>query len=102
LNAARLEQQVDRFAVEPLADLAPVPPVIAAAPAPTTPATEAEVDKLILNCAVLNGALEMRPDSLAGMAIIPLQMKMVYRVGKHYGHELDRSHLKEPLGVGLS
>jgi uncharacterized protein (DUF697 family) len=26
-------------------------------------------------------------------------MKMVYRVGKHYGYELDRSHIKELLGV---
>jgi uncharacterized protein (DUF697 family) len=33
------------------------------------------------------------------MAIIPLQMKMVYRVSKHYGHELDRGHIKELLGV---
>jgi hypothetical protein len=24
------------------------------------------------------------------MAIIPLQMKLGYRIGMHYGHELDR------------
>ena len=33
------------------------------------------------------------------MAIIPLQMKMVYRLGKAHGYELDRGHLKELLGV---
>jgi uncharacterized protein (DUF697 family) len=39
------------------------------------------------------------------MAIIPLQMKMVYRIGKAHGFELDRGHIKDFLatvGVGLS
>jgi uncharacterized protein (DUF697 family) len=69
------------------------------------PAAEAEVDRMILNYAILNGALELMPESLATMAIIPLQMKLVYRIGKHHGHELDRGHIKELLaaaGVGLT
>jgi uncharacterized protein (DUF697 family) len=77
----------------------PQPPVLAAS------ATEAEVDKMILNYAILNGALELLPESLATMAIVPLQMRMVYRVGKRYGFELDRRHITELLGaagVGLS
>ena len=60
---------------------------------------------MILNYAILNGALELLPQSLASMAIIPLQMKMVYRVGKSYGFELDRGHIKDflaTLGVGLT
>jgi uncharacterized protein (DUF697 family) len=39
------------------------------------------------------------------MAIIPLQMKMVYRIGKAHGFELDRGHIKDLLatmGVGLT
>jgi uncharacterized protein (DUF697 family)/tellurite resistance protein len=65
----------------------------------------AELDKMILNYSILNGALELLPQSLASMAIIPLQMKMVYRVGKIYGYELDRGHIKDllaTLGVGLT
>lgn len=65
----------------------------------------AEQDKLILNYAILNGALELLPESLASMAIIPLQMKMVYRIGKSYGFELDRGHIKDFLataGVGMA
>ncbi len=65
----------------------------------------AEQDQMILNYAILNGALELLPDTLASMAIIPLQMKMVYRVGKSYGYELDRGHIKDFLataGVGLA
>jgi len=64
-----------------------------------------ELDRVILNYAILNGALELLPDSLATMAIIPLQMKLVYRVGKSYGYELDRGHIKDLLataGIGMA
>ena len=67
--------------------------------------TTAEQEKVILNYAILNGALELLPETLASMAIIPLQMKMVYRIGKTYGFELDRGHIKDFLataGVGLA
>jgi uncharacterized protein (DUF697 family)/tellurite resistance protein len=66
---------------------------------------EAELDKSILNYSILNGALELLPQSWATMAIIPLQTKMVYRIGKSYGYELDSGHIKEFLatvGVGLA
>lgn len=85
------------------------PPVFAvAASVPTAPAPTvdaAAVDKMILNYAILNGALELLPESLATMAIVPMQMKMVYRVGKLHGHELDRGHIKElaaAAGLGLT
>ena len=67
--------------------------------------TVAEQDKVILNYAILNGALELLPETLASMAIIPLQMKMVYRIGKTYGFELDKGHIKDFLataGVGMA
>lgn len=59
---------------------------------------------MILRYAILNGALELLPETLATMAILPLQMKMVYRVGKSHGVELDRGHIKELLataGLGV-
>jgi uncharacterized protein (DUF697 family)/tellurite resistance protein len=59
---------------------------------------------MILKYAILNGALELLPDTLATMAIIPMQMKMVYRIGKTHGVELNRSNIKDFLataGVGL-
>lgn len=64
-----------------------------------------ELDRSILNYSILNGALELLPDSLATMAIIPLQMKMVYEIGKKHGYDLDRGHVKEFLaaaGVGIT
>jgi uncharacterized protein (DUF697 family)/tellurite resistance protein len=66
---------------------------------------EAELDRSILNYAILNGALELLPQSWASMAVIPLQIKMVYGIGRIHGYELDQSHIREllaTLGVGLT
>jgi uncharacterized protein (DUF697 family) len=60
---------------------------------------------MILNYAILNGALELLPQSLASMAIIALQMKMVHRIGKSYGYELDQGSIRDfaaTAGVGLA
>ncbi|MBP6310478.1 MAG: TerB family tellurite resistance protein [Arenimonas sp.] len=65
----------------------------------------AALDKSVLNYSILNGALELLPQSLASMAILPLQMKMVYSIGKAHGFELDREHIKDfaaTLGVGMT
>ena len=91
---------------------------LAEAPLPSTPdaqpiggavkqtnMSDAELDKYILNHAIMNGAIELLPQSLATMAIIPLQIKLVYRIGQAYGHELDKGHIREFLataGVGLT
>ncbi len=82
-------------------------PTPAATPSTTTPPSPAEVelDKSILNYALLNGALELLPQSWASMAIIPLQVKMVYGIGKAHGVELDQGHIKEFIaaaGVGMT
>jgi uncharacterized protein (DUF697 family)/tellurite resistance protein len=84
--------------------LAAEPPVLAASPIPAGN-READLDKMILNASILNGALEIMPHTLATMAIVPLQMRLVYRIGKAYGCELDRGHIKDFLatvGVGLT
>lgn len=67
--------------------------------------TDAEMDKLILNAAVTNAALELLPETLASMAIIPLQMRLVYRIGQAHGYAMDRTNAKDflaTLGVGLT
>ncbi len=68
-------------------------------------ADDAELDRAILDASILNGALELLPETLSTMAIIPLQMKLVYRIGQQHGYELDRGHVKDFLataGVGLT
>jgi uncharacterized protein (DUF697 family)/uncharacterized tellurite resistance protein B-like protein len=82
----------------------PVEVVPAGGASPVRP-DAAALDARILNYAILNGALELLPESLATMAIIPLQMKLVFEVGKAHGYELDRGHASELLatvGVGVA
>jgi uncharacterized protein (DUF697 family) len=98
--ATTLTTDAEALAAAPLSGVSSVEPAMLASTLGT-----AEQDKLILNYAILNGALELLPESLASMAIIPLQMKMVYRIGKSYGFELDRGHIKDFLataGVGMA
>jgi tellurite resistance protein/uncharacterized protein (DUF697 family) len=99
-SAERFAAEADAVAAMPIAAPSRLEPVVAA-----TAVDEAGLDQMILNYAILNGALELLPQNLASIAIIPLQMKMVYRVGKAHGYELDRGHLKDFLataGVGLA
>ncbi len=88
----------------------PSPAATATAPAPgSTPVVgvpnEGEIDQRILSAAIRNGALELLPESLATMAVIPLQMKLVHEIGRAYGYDLERGQLKDllaTLGVGLT
>lgn len=99
-DAAGVERDATRMAAVP-----PASPALDGALVSTIPASTADLDKMILNYSILNGALELLPQSLASMAIIPLQMRMVYRIGKAHGFELDGGHIKDllaTLGVGLT
>lgn len=58
------------------------------------PVDEALLDRLVDDYAILTAALAARAEPLALLATIPLDMKMVYRIGKHYGQELDRGQVK--------
>ena len=83
----------------------PVPAAVPSGPSAAAVQREAELDKSILNYALLNGALELLPQSWASMAIIPLQIKMVHAIGLAHGVELDRGHIKEFIaaaGVGMA
>jgi uncharacterized protein (DUF697 family) len=65
----------------------------------------AQLDKAIMDASILNGALELLPETLATLAIVPLQMKLVYRIGKAYNYDLGREHIRDfvaTLGLGLS
>lgn len=67
--------------------------------------SEAEVGEMIRKAAVVNAALELMPETLSTLAIIPLQMRMVYRIGQNFGFELDQSYIKDfagTLGIGMT
>jgi uncharacterized protein (DUF697 family)/uncharacterized tellurite resistance protein B-like protein len=110
-DAAEIARDADSLAAAamiPAAALASTAPNAssgAVAATQLSAADEAELDKSILNASILNGALELLPQSWATMAIIPLQTRLVYRIGQRYGYELDSGHIKEFLatvGVGLA
>jgi uncharacterized protein (DUF697 family)/tellurite resistance protein len=80
--------------------------VIATVPLVASPAAgDAELDKLILETSITNGALELLPQTLATIAILALQMKMIHRIGAAHGQQLDRAQVKDFLaaaGVSLT
>jgi uncharacterized protein (DUF697 family)/tellurite resistance protein len=59
----------------------------------------AGLDKLIHNQALLTGALELLPQNLASLAIIPLQVRLVYRIGADFGQKLNAPQIKDLLGA---
>ena len=99
-----VEQAADQLAASPLeADLRA--PTTSSEGIPTTTDQSAGVDATILKYAVLAGALELLPQSLATMAIVPLQMKLVYHIGQRHGHALGKENAREFLavaGVGVT
>jgi uncharacterized protein (DUF697 family)/tellurite resistance protein len=111
-QTAGFEREADAMvaAAETVAPAAPqAVPAATAAPTPVTAvlpaAAAAELDKSILNYAMLTGALELLPQSWASMAIIPLQVKMVYGIGQAHGVQLDQGHIREFIaaaGVGIT
>lgn len=116
---AEFDAQADALAAAPLdaasvmAEAAPATDTPTAPDAPSGTAAQrrpgalsaAEMDGKILNAAILNGAIELLPENLSTLAIIPLQMRLVYQIGQSHGYELDRGHIKDllaTLGVGLT
>jgi uncharacterized protein (DUF697 family)/tellurite resistance protein len=100
LDGTAFSERANALAAAPLAVVSPAEPAVHAGSMSAD-----ELERLILHYAILNGALELLPDRLATMAIVPLQMKMVYRIGQSYGVSLDASHIKEFIataGVGMA
>jgi uncharacterized protein (DUF697 family)/tellurite resistance protein len=63
------------------------------------------LEEFILQQAMLTGALEILPDRLANIAILPLQLRMVYQVGQRHGQKLDLNQVKDlaaTLGLGAA
>jgi uncharacterized protein (DUF697 family) len=105
-------EQAEALADAPMALVPAAAPAVAggsatlasAAPA-ADEAARPDLDRLVLNRAIMAGALELLPQSLATMAIVPVQLKTVADVGKAHGFALDQGSVRELLaiaGVGLT
>lgn len=92
------------FGLEPMPATGAVPRAAASGEG-SARVDEAEIDSSITRYAILNAAIELLPQGLATAAIVPLQMKMVYRIGTRYGYTLSAGHIKDFLatvGVGMT
>jgi len=82
-----------------------------AAAAPTTSGAsgagtaDPDLEQMILQQAMLAGAVELLPDRLANLVILPLQLRLVYQIGRKYGQQLDANQIKDlagTLGIGAA
>jgi uncharacterized protein (DUF697 family)/tellurite resistance protein len=92
---AQMEEGIRALATSP----------ITAATLPARLPSDAALDELILQQAMLTGALEILPERLANLAILPLQLRLVYQVGQQYGQALDANQIKDlagTLGIGAA
>ena len=79
------------------------PPVPNAAHA--QPPAPGELDAMILDQAILTAAMEVLPDRLSNMAILPLQLRMVYTIGQRHGQQLNAAQVKDlaaTFGLGAA
>lgn len=97
LTPVLVQQPLD--AADALAAEAELPPPIPAQVSAPKPLPAPDLDPMIRNTALVAGALEFLPQSVATLAVLPIQTHLVYRVGKAHGYALDAGHVKEFLGV---
>ncbi len=77
----------------------------AAVAKPAGKSQDQQSDDTIMTYAAINAGLELLPQRLASVAVIPLQAKMVHKIGTIYGYTLDSGHIKEfvaAAGVGMT
>ena len=63
------------------------------------------LDEFILDQAMLSAALELLPDRIANLGILPLQLRLVHVVGQRSGQAVDGVQVKEllaTLGIGVA
>ena len=103
--AAGVEKAADDLSGAAISAAAPAAAPVAGTVLGKATMSDAEMDKTILNASITNAALELLPETIASMAIIPLQMRLVHRIGRSFGYEMDMSNAKDfvaTLGVGLT
>jgi uncharacterized protein (DUF697 family) len=92
--------------VEQGARAAAATPVTTAAQIGTgTPPSVAGLDEFIQQQAIIAGALELLPEGLANIVILPVQLRMVYLIGQRHGQQLDANQIKDlagTLGLGAA
>jgi len=71
-------------------------------PSPGTPHATRDngaLDAFILDQAMMSAALELLPDRLANLGILPLQLRMVQQIGERNGQQMDAGQVKDLVAV---
>ncbi|HYW51759.1 MAG TPA: hypothetical protein VE861_14185, partial [Gemmatimonadaceae bacterium] len=74
-------------------------------PVPPSTTAEGDLPSMILDQAILTAALEVLPDRLSNMAILPLQLRLVYTIGQRHGQQLNAAQVKDlaaTFGIGAA
>lgn len=103
--ASRAKAEASSIASSPFS--APPPPLGAVTGTVTdsTGANFSALDDHILDQAILTAALELLPDRLANIGILPLQMRLVRHVGQQHGQQMDANQIKDlvaTFGLGAA
>ena len=75
------------------------------AESPTAAADASPLDDYILDQAMLTAALELLPDRLANLGILPLQLRLVHHIGQRHGRPLDTQQVTDlvaTFGLGAA
>ncbi len=95
VQSQQLQQEASTLATTPLEK-----------PIDASGATESDpLESLIVNHAMIAGALQLLPHGLATLAVVPLQSKLVYHIAEKNGHKPSRENITDLLmvvGVGLT
>jgi uncharacterized protein (DUF697 family)/tellurite resistance protein len=109
LGELRAALGLDAGSVGPLeqgaAAVAGAPVAAAAQVGSGAPPPVAGLDEFIQQQAITAGALELLPEGLANIAILPVQLRMVYQIGQRHGQQLDANQIKDlagTLGIGAA
>lgn len=98
------EQVRDASATVPAAETHANAFANAPTPGTSTPNTAAgasrgALDEFILDQAMMSAALELLPDRLANLGILPLQLRMVQQIGERNGQQMNASQAKDLVAV---
>lgn len=99
---AALSRELGAVAASPDA-AATMSAVAQAASTPPRQGAVGDLDAFILDQAMLAGAAELLPHRFSAMAILPLQLRMVYQIGQRNGQQFDMAQAKDlvaVLGIG--
>ncbi len=67
--------------------------------APPAAAAASALDQYILDQAMLSAALELLPDRLANLGILPLQLRMAHQIGARHGQQMNASQVRDLAAV---